>query len=101
MIYRNNDNIIWSDQLLDDDGVPITTGTVEAAILSPDEGVTHVAADAMAHDANGYWSRTIDSASIASIPAADDEVLVVVTYGSPADATWKRLEHVTNYRTSS
>lgn len=94
-IYRNNKTRLKSLALTDEDGDPITAGTVQAAVLSRDRGTDYFSNGAASHDVNGVWYRDIDAADIESnIPAAVARAWVRFQVGDPVVAEFWRLETV-------
>ena len=96
-LYWDNDNNLWSEPLTDGSGAALTTGTVEAAVLSEDGETEHIAAAAMTHDAGGVWKRALTNAQIATITAGTRKVRIRITIGSDPDATRDRIEEMKYY----
>jgi len=97
-LYFGNDNNINSEPLTDGNGAALTSGTVEAAILSEDAVTTYIAAAAMTHISGGVWKLTLESTAIdANIPAGTRKVRIRITIGTDPDATRDRIEEMTNF----
>lgn len=102
-LFWSNDQDLRSE-VLSQNGVAITGGTVEAEIFDI-EGVTSLIAKAvMAHigSPDGTWSRTLQAETIdAGIARTVPFVLERITVGSPVDATFERLLQMAERRTGS
>ena len=95
-LFRGNDTNLVTDALKDSAGEEITAGTVEAEIFTKDGVTSLISKSAMIHDAGGVWKRTLQAEDIDGISA--ERVLIRVTVGDPADATFERVEAVTDRR---
>ncbi len=94
-IYRNNNTRLPSLAFTDEDGNPITTGTVNVAVLSRDRGTEYFSNAAATHDAGGVWYRDISGVDVqANIPAAVARAWVRFQIGDPVVAEFWRLEAV-------
>ena len=83
---------IVSEILLDNNGDPITTGVVEATVYSANGATVLFVKTAMTHDAAGVWRLPLQAEDIDGFP--NTRVLIRITVGSPADATFERIEQV-------
>ncbi len=100
-LYRGNDTNLLTEPLTDAAGAPLTVGTVEAEVFTEDGATSLIASGVMSHVADGVWKRTLQAEDIDGLP--DDlctRVLIRVTVGSPPDATFSRVEHVVDRRSS-
>lgn len=97
-IYLDNDHVVHLAGLTDDDGVAVTSATVEARVLDrnfqPVGGVSWPVT--MSHVGNGDYEGVIDS----SIVLTDRSLYYLEVTASYAglDATW-RIQHVSSQRT--
>ena len=97
-IYRGNDTDIKTAVITDINGAPVTTGTVNASVWTPD-GVTElIAAAAATHVSGGVWKRSLSAQQIDAIPAKWEVVLVRFTFGSPVDATFEERQSLRDRR---
>lgn len=97
-LFKGNDTDLTTKILKDGAGSPITTGLVEAEVLTEDGATVLLAKGAMAHSAGGVWKRRVEGPTITAWAVPSGHAKTRVTVGDPVDATFVRLDEVVDRR---